>query len=67
MKLLDTPWMELSCEYLITLKEKGLGDQEFYNEYSFICYEMYKAKHPESIQEIINIQAKNILSIEVLR
>ena len=58
--------MVSSCEYLITLKEKGLGDQEFYNEYSFVCYEIYKIQHPEAIQEVDRIQAKNLLSLEAL-
>lgn len=59
-------WMVSSCEYLITLKEKGLGDQGFYNEYTFVCYELYKHNHPEAIQEIDYIQAQNLLSIEAL-
>lgn len=67
MKLLDTPWMEICCEYLITLKEKGFGDQEFYDEYSFICYEVYKNNHPEALEEVNNMQTKKLLQREILR
>ena len=30
-------WWEYSTHYLISLREKGYGDESFYNEFTFIC------------------------------
>ena len=56
-----------ATEYILTLKDKGFSDESFYNEYDFICYETYKIHHPESIQEINNIQTITLLQREKLR
>lgn len=56
-----------STEYIITLKEKGFSDQGFYNEYDFICLEVYKSNHPEALEEVNNIQQNNSLAREILR
>lgn len=56
-----------STEYIITLKEKGFSDQGFYNEYDFICLEVYKSNHPEALEEVNNMQTKKLLQREILR
>ena len=37
-----------SVEYLLALKDKGWGDEGFYNEYDFICHEVYNLKELEN-------------------
>jgi len=56
-----------STEYILTLKEKGFSDEPFYMEYDFICYEVYKANHPEALEQVNNIQRKALLCRESLR
>ena len=56
-----------STEYIITLKEKGFSDQGFYNEYDYICLEVYKYNHPEALEEVNNMQTKKLLCTKELR
>lgn len=56
-----------STEYIITLKQKGFSDESFYIEYDYICLEVYKNKHPESIQEVNRLQTLALLHREKLR
>jgi len=56
-----------STEYIISLKEKGFSDQGFYDEYDYICLEVYKNKHPEALEEINNLQSKKLLCTQELR
>ena len=54
-------WWQSSAEYLISLKEKGWGDESFYNEYEYICKCLvdYKSKSLTNfIQEKIFQQEK---------
>ena len=57
----------VSTEYIITLKEKGFSDQGFYNEYDYICLEVYKYNHPEALEEVNNIQQKKLYERDILR
>ena len=56
-----------SIEYILSRKDKGYPDEAFNTEYDYICYEVYKIKHPESIQEVNSIQTKTLLQREKLR
>lgn len=56
-----------ATEYISTLREKGFSDESFYTEYDFICYEVYKINHPESIQEVDSIQKQKQYEREILR
>lgn len=56
-----------ATQYLVTLKEKGFFDKEFYEEYDYICLETYKIRHPEAIQEVNIVQTNSLLQREKLR
>lgn len=56
-----------STEYIILLKEKGFSDQGFYNEYDYICLEVYKHNHPEALEEVNSLQSKKLLCTQELR
>ena len=56
-----TSFSLLSTEYLLALKLKGWFDEGFYNEYDFICHELYDIK---TLEESSAIQAEIFLSGE---
>ena len=37
-------WWEYSIQYLISLRERGYGDESFYNEFTFICISINDSK-----------------------
>ena len=51
-------WWRDSSEYLISLREKGYGDESFYNEFDFICHCVYEFKESNPIQTKIFPQEK---------
>lgn len=60
-------FFDLSTEYICELKDKGYYDQDFMIEYEFIIYETYKNKHPETLEQVNNIQEQALLHRERLR
>ena len=53
-----------STEYLIALKDKGWFDLGFYNEYDWICHEVYDWKHSGILEEASPIQEEILLQRE---
>ena len=51
----------LSTEYLLALKDKGWFDEGFYNEYDWICHEIYDYKFDEVLEESHRLQAEIFL------
>ena len=49
-------WRTQAMLYIIELNNKNSYDEGFYIEFYFICYEIYKFKHPEARTEIDYIQ-----------
>ena len=62
-----TSWMLQACEYLFTLKDKGLGDETFYNEYLFVCYERSKFIPIQTTAQTDNLQTALLLHREDLK
>ena len=56
-----------TCEYLLTLKDKGLGDESFYNEYLFVCYERSKFIPIQTTSQTDSVQAALLLCREELK
>ena len=54
-------WMYQACQYLVELKDKGFGDESFYNEYDFIGHELHKANTYEVLEESNTLQAEIFL------
>lgn len=59
-------WTMNCVTYWISLKQKGWYDESFYNEYDFVCHEVFDQTNPEPKTQSNTLQTTILLHREEL-